>query len=959
MRPNPLQRRRWAPTAQRPRFRPLIELLETRVVPSIVDHSGGFASHSDLTFNGSAVVNGSVAELTTGANQAGSFFTNNQVEDFLFNINFTFQTTGATTATGGFTLTFTRDPAGPNALGGSGAGLGFSGLQNSLAIFFEPSTNSTGLLVSGQGPTTVSLQGTGINLQSQDVFSVTLTNNESTIAETIVDTSTGASFTTSYNVAVSPLIGGHEAFVGFTGGTGAHGMTEEIQTFVGFFGSSVSPPLTASGVGTINGVEGQLLHNVAVATFTGPSSSTGVMAVINWGDGTTSTGSITGPDQNGVFTVSGSHSYVEEGDPAHGGPFVITVTITSGTSTATVTDTTNIAEAPIVATGGFLINAVETQSFTATVATFTDTGGPENATLDYSATIDWGDGTTSIGTISGPDQNGVFTVTGTHAYADLDQNQSGFADIFPITVTITHETVSATAVSTALVAEEPEPPPVLVGGFTISAVEGQTFTAAVATFTNGNEPATQFTATINWGDGTTSQGTIVGPDQNGVFTIIGSHAYAEESNDVHGGNPFIISVTLTNETSTTVFDQAFVAEAPIIATGGNTISAVEGQTFAATVATFTDTGGPENATLDYTASIDWGDGTTSTGTISGPDQNGVFTVTGTHAYAEESDVFHGGPPTITVTITHETVSAVVTDTANVAEAPISASGGLTVSAVEGQAFTATVATFTDTGGPENATLDYTASIDWGDGTTSTGTISGPDQNGVFTVTGTHAYAEESDVFHGGPPTITVTITHETVSAVVTDTANVAEAPLSVTPGPTVFATAGQDVTAAVATFVDTGVPEDPTLDYTATIDWGDGTTTTGIISGPDQNGVFTVTGDHTYTSDGTFTINVAIFHESAGEFDTSTSAVVTGPFGGAASLPGQGLLTGPNFLLAPPAQQVTAVPVMIAQAPSSTASSTSGSDLYWSQYSSRGDQLGDLNAWAIDSLAQALQGSPS
>jgi hypothetical protein len=91
------------------------------------------------------------------------------------------------------------------------------------------------------------------------------------------------------------------------------------------------------------------------------------------------------------------------------------VTITSATSTVKVTDNTNIAEAPIVATGGFSINGSLGQSFTAAVATFVDTGGPENATLDYSAVINWGDNTSSAGIIIGPDQNGVFTVFGSHS----------------------------------------------------------------------------------------------------------------------------------------------------------------------------------------------------------------------------------------------------------------------------------------------------------------------------------------------------------------------------------------------------------------------------------------------------------------------------------------------------------------------------------------------------------------
>jgi hypothetical protein len=236
---------------------------------------------------------------------------------------------------------------------------------------------------------------------------------------------------------------------------------------------------SASGVGTINGLEGQLLSNVPVATFTGPASSSGCTAVINWGDGTASIGSITGPDQKGVLTVSGTHAYVEEGNEFHGGPFVITVSITCGSQTVTVTDNTNIAEAPLVGTGGFTINGVEGQAFTATVATFVDTGGPEIATNpgDYTATVNWGDGTTSTGTISGPDNKGVFIVTGTHAYTEETNAFHGFPTI---TVTITHESAPPiTVTDTTNIAEAPL---VGTGGLTVNGVEGQTFTATVATF---------------------------------------------------------------------------------------------------------------------------------------------------------------------------------------------------------------------------------------------------------------------------------------------------------------------------------------------------------------------------------------------------------------------------------------------------------------------------------------------
>ena len=80
----------------------------------------------------------------------------------------------------------------------------------------------------------------------------------------------------------------------------------------------------------------------------------------------------------------------------------------------------------------------------------------------------------------------------------------------------------------------------------------------------------------------------------------------------------------------------------------------------------------------------------------------------------------------------------ITGTATVADAALTASG-TPVSATEGNAVTATVATFTDAN-PLATTADFTATITWGDGTTSDGTIA--EKNGVFSVTGTHTYAED-------------------------------------------------------------------------------------------------------------------------------------------------------------------------------------------------------------------------
>jgi hypothetical protein len=107
-------------------------------------------------------------------------------------------------------------------------------------------------------------------------------------------------------------------------------------------------------------------------------------------------------------------------------------------------------------------------------------------------------------------------------------------------------------------------------------------------------------------------------------------------------------------------------------------------------------------------------------------------------------------------------------TANVADAPVAARGGFTVTALATVlSATQTVATFTDPGGPE-ALGDYSAMINWGDNTTPTaGTISFNSGTGVFSVQGSHTYDQ------AGTDTITVMIHHDTAADVmVTSTAQV-------------------------------------------------------------------------------------------------------------------------------------------------------------------------------------------
>jgi ELWxxDGT repeat protein len=121
-------------------------------------------------------------------------------------------------------------------------------------------------------------------------------------------------------------------------------------------------------------------------------------------------------------------------------------------------------------------------------------------------------------------------------------------------------------------------------GVAVSATEGASTTATVATFTDANAgaPISDFTATINWGDGTAaSPGTVVS-NGNGNFTVTGTHTYADE-----GSHPVMATVSDVGGSSASATGMATVADAALTATAMK-VTATEGALTTATVATFTD-----------------------------------------------------------------------------------------------------------------------------------------------------------------------------------------------------------------------------------------------------------------------------------------------------------------------------------------------------------------------------------
>src|SRR5260370_17233447 len=103
-------------------------------------------------------------------------------------------------------------------------------------------------------------------------------------------------------------------------------------------------------------------------------------------------------------------------------------------------------------------------------------------------------------------------------------------------------------------------------------------------------------------------------------------------------------------------------------------------------------------------------------------------------------------------------------------------------------------------------------------------------------------------------------------------------------GHVVLASATERVTLAsstkVATFTDTDLT-DLFGGFTATIDWGDGTTSPGTITG--SNGSFSVLGGHTYPDEGNFTLTPTIVHAAPTTTITAPPTTPTPPLAPLAS----------------------------------------------------------------------------
>jgi hypothetical protein len=204
---------------------------------------------------------------------------------------------------------------------------------------------------------------------------------------------------------------------------------------------------------------------------------------------------------------------------------------------------------------------------------------------------------------------------------------------------------------------------VVSGPATSAYAQPVTYTASV---TSAGVPVT--TGTVTFLDGNTRLTGALPLDANGQasFSIAtlnaGSHGITASYSGAPGG------AGTTGLGSSKGSRSLVISPLPLPASAVN-FSATAGAPWSGTLATFTNPD-PQGSAASYTALIDWGDGSTSTGTISG---TGTLTVSGAHTYANPDSY------AASVQISHNlgnTTTATVYPTATVASLGATVQKGL-------------------------------------------------------------------------------------------------------------------------------------------------------------------------------------------------------------------------------------------------------------------------------------------
>ena len=652
---------------------------------------------------------------------------------------------------------------------------------------------------------------------------------------------------------------------------------------------------------TYNAIEGNTTGSQVVATFTDAmpgATPAGFSGTIDWGDGTAST-SFTGTDVTldaGTFSVHGSHVDAEEGT------YHVTVIINDPYGQSVTATHTTFAVADALLTGSTAATAGGTEGATLSSvlsgATFTD-ANPGNHSGDFTATITWGDSSTSPGTVSY--SGGTYTVSGSHTYADEGS--------YPISITVVDAGgQTATITGTATVADAPLTDTTLATTFNVIACKS-TEDQVLATFNDGNPnaPLSDFTATVDWGGAiirTPSSPTAYVQLVSRTATLSTWHVLGSAIYAAAGTYPISVEVRDVDSKLTSSGKIHFAASAAVLTdtTPKKTYNALEGNsTKTQILATFTDTNAKAQP-ANFTPTVTWngtldGTPTVSVKLVSHTKTLSKWEVVGSATYADV------GTYAATVFV-QDTAGNVLLSSGKtqfkVADAPLhDATRAKTYNTLEGNSTGIQVlATFTD-GNPYASLSAFSGTIDWGDGkktpfTSTDVTLA----SGVFSVHGGHTYAEE------GKYSVSVSVKDVDGSSLTSKKVkfNVVDVPLTdATVATTYPATMGKSTGSPVlATFVDAN-PLALASDFKPTVNWGGtlvgkASVSVQAVSHSATTSTWNVMGSATYSKAGTYTVKVTIADVGGKSVSTNkTTFKVTAPaspgsvlataavFGGAAS----------------------------------------------------------------------------
>ncbi len=373
-----------------------------------------------------------------------------------------------------------------------------------------------------------------------------------------------------------------------------------------------------------------------------------------------------------------------------------------------------------------------------------------------------------------------------------------------------------------------------------------------------------YSAVVDWGDGSPSESAtlgLVGDD----LVIDATHVYADDR-----VTDYSVSVTLTHN-QTHLLTQSTTAsinnQNPVVVAATDQV-ALLGQSHDFSLGSFTDLGFTSSlaqTSEDFTVSVDWGDGSATeaiTPSIANGSVNqatqGTLPLT-PHTYAT--------PGTFNATIT------VIDDDGGSASDSFTvttSAPSMTIAPVLGDESQIVSLNASVTGVDPNQT--YLADIVWGDGT-STSDASTTVINGVVQISADHAYADDQV----GDYTVSVTLRQAT-EVIVVETANAVIANVD----PSIdfiqdiainneLQPAGQERRISfTAPFGDVGLLDT----HTYSIDWGDGTTSSGALT--TTNGTGTVSGVKDYVANGTYSVAVTVMDDDGGVAERRFRAYIAG-----------------------------------------------------------------------------------